>query len=104
MPELIKRNELEFHAAVKKAMGCMDIRDMKTKHSKSIESYLVGIVSFLCPLDMANLLYLPFSLCRTLLFDQRFRPRLIPTMLCHTSITTMKINYSYMWRLIDHVE
>ena len=37
MPELIKRNEMEFHAALKKAMGCMGIRDMKTKHSKSIE-------------------------------------------------------------------
>ena len=54
MPELIKRNEMEFHKALKKAMGYMGIRDMKTKHSKSIESYLVRILSFPCPLDMAN--------------------------------------------------
>ena len=37
MPKLIKRNEMEFHAALKKGMGCLGIRDMKTKHSKSIE-------------------------------------------------------------------
>ena len=60
MPELIKRTELEFHAAVKKAMGCMGIPDMKIKHSKPIESYLAWTVSFPCPLNMANLLYLPF--------------------------------------------
>ena len=53
---------MEFHGALKKAMGCMDIRDMKTKHSKSIESYLVGILSFPCPLDMPIVTYLQFSL------------------------------------------
>ena len=45
---------MEFHKALKKAMGYMGIRDMKTKHSKSIESYLVRILLFPCPLDMAN--------------------------------------------------
>ena len=65
---------MEFHAALKKVMGCMGIWDMKTKHSKSIENYVVGILSihrelfggillFPCPLDMPNVLYLPFLLC-----------------------------------------
>ena len=54
---------MEFHAAIKKPMGCMGIRDMKIKHSKSIESYLVRILSFPCPLDMPNVTYCPFSLC-----------------------------------------
>ena len=54
---------MEFHAALKKAMGCMGIPDMKTEHSKSIESYLERILSFPCPLDMPNVLYLPFSFC-----------------------------------------
>ena len=84
MPKVIKRSELEFHTALKKAMG---IRDMKTKHSKSMESYLARIVSFPCLLDMVNLL----SLCHALLFDPCFQPQSIPTMLCHTSIPTMKI-------------
>ena len=74
IPELIERYEMEFHAALKKAMGCMGIQDMKTKHSKSIEKYLVrilsihrelsgGILLFPCPLDMPNVLYLLFLLC-----------------------------------------
>ena len=69
MPELIKRNEMEFHAALKKAMGHIAIQDMKTKHSKSIESYLVRTLSFPCPLDMPNVSYLPFSLCLIDAFD-----------------------------------
>ena len=95
MPELIKRIELEFNSVLKKAMG---IRDMKTKHSKSIESYLVRIVLLPCPLDMANLLYLPFSLC--CLIDAFDLNRFLP---CSAilSIPTMKI--SYMSHLIDHV-
>ena len=57
---------MEFHAALKKAMGYMGIQDMKTKHSKPIESYLVRILSFPCLLDKPYVLYLPFPL---LLFD-----------------------------------
>ena len=53
---------MEFHAALKKAIGCMGIGDMKTKHSNSIESYLVQIPSFPCPLDMPNVTYLQFLL------------------------------------------
>ena len=60
MPQLIKRTELEFHAAVKKAMELMGIPDMKAKHSKPIESYLAWTVSFPYPLNMAHLLYLRF--------------------------------------------
>ena len=41
MSKVIKRSELEFHTALKKAMG---IRDIKTKHSKSTE--LSGVDSF----------------------------------------------------------
>ena len=61
IPELIKTNEMEFSAALKKAVGCMGIPDMKTKHCKSIETYPVQILSFPCPLDMADLLYLSHS-------------------------------------------
>ena len=56
MPELIKRNKMEFHAALKKAMGRMGIQDLKQSTFKSIESYLVRILLFPCPLDMADLL------------------------------------------------
>ena len=63
MSGLIKKNEMEFHATPKETMGCMGIQDMKTKHSKPIESYLMWILSFPCPLDMPNVLYLPFPLC-----------------------------------------
>ena len=55
MPELINRNEMEFNAALKKAMECMSIRDSKSKQFESIESYLSGIPLFPCPVSMANL-------------------------------------------------
>ena len=64
MPELIKRNEMKFHATLKKLSdGVHGYSRYEKKHSKSIESYLVRILSFPCPLYMPNVLYLPFSFC-----------------------------------------
>ena len=76
---------MEFHVALKKGMGCLGIRDMKTKHSKSIERYLVRILSFPCPLDMPNVTYLPFSLC--CLIDAFDLDRFLPC----SNIPTVKI-------------
>ena len=47
---------MEFRATLKKAMGCMGVRELKSKQTEAIETFVSGRDTFVVlPLGMASL-------------------------------------------------